>query len=144
MSNPYSGAIIGLGTTLGYAAVDANDAPSGAYTVLASIIDAEPPEQTVGKADGTNYSSPDDAEEYIPGLIAGGEAKFTLFYKTASAAIIQGLLRQTKAWQITFPDGHTYTWVGWLSKLGTKIPVKEGIKQECSLQPISANSIVYS
>jgi hypothetical protein len=95
---PYSGA----GATFGIKVP-----PAAVYTVLAQVIELEPPKVSIDKIDTTVLSS--KVMTSIPSIVDNGETTFSIMYIPTDAGVAM-LLPLTTAplvvgWQITLPDG---------------------------------------
>lgn len=102
------------------------------FTVVAEITDVTPPNLTRGAVDATHLKSPSRTKEFIPGLFERGEATFMFNFEkdvyddilTAATATDGG------RYQITLPDGSTFTFTGFFTGLTSPQLTPEG-KLEC-------------
>lgn len=123
---PATNAISGKGTQLGYA-----DTAVASPTNLGELKLTNTPEITVDSADATHYESPDDHEEKISiGWRKVGDQPATLNYHKTMTATLYSLFDVKKFWTETLPDGSTWEYEGWISKLGgDPIPNKDVFSQ---------------
>lgn len=121
---------IGFGMTLGYC-----DTQNGSYTTLVDLIEIKPHGFKVGKAEATHHSSPNVAEEYLPSTIDYNELECQVSWvKTAYLSFIN-ILRQVKYWRVTYPDGSTDTFQGFITEVGPATPLKERMTCTLKIQP---------
>jgi hypothetical protein len=131
-------AIIGKGTTIGYAA---DGTTAGSFTLLAEIKDVGAPKVTIAEAEATHYTSPNGAEEFIPGWLNGGEVDIKGNYINSDRTVIEGMLQVMKWWQIILPKqgsevtaGGNWMCRGFIKALGADIPLKEAIQTHFSVK----------
>jgi hypothetical protein len=126
-------ALLGIGTTLGHATTS-----GGTYTTIAAVTEVKPPETEAQSVEITSYDSA-DIKEYMCGLDEPGETDFTLNFDKTVYAALMGLRRTSLFWKITLPDDSTYAFEGWITKIGTAIPVGDRLTASAT---IKVNSVV--
>jgi hypothetical protein len=106
------------------------DSPgSGVFVELAEVYSVTPPEPTINNVDATHYQSPGRSKEYIAGLTDNGTAQAEMNF-VPNSATDQRLetLRGSGvvlAMRITYPNGVTVTFSGFLASYAKAIPVEE-------------------
>lgn len=118
-----SDGMIGKGTTFGMETT----AGSGTYTVLAEVFEISPPTETVDAIDYTHMTSPDFTREFGPGLIDPGEATIALNFipGNTSEAQLRAAMREVRGCQVTFPNGATWTFDGFITSIGAETPMAD-------------------
>lgn len=109
----------GYGTKIGYSA------DGQAYTDLAKVVDLTPPPATVEKVDTSHMQSPDQWKTYDPSWKEAGDCEVAIQFEKALTATLYGLLAVPKNWQITYSDGSTLKWDGFLSEIGPETPMDD-------------------
>jgi len=118
---PATQSIIGKGTTLGYGT------PTGStvsYTLLAEVKNVKPPKISAEKYEATHYGSPNSYLEWLFGWIDGGEVDIEINYLHASASALLALIAVSQSFQITLPNGHTWTFTGTIDDFEGELPNK--------------------
>jgi hypothetical protein len=136
---PTTNAIIGAGTTLGYAS-----SQFGSYTSLAELADAGIPSDTADEAEATHYLSPNTRKEFLAGWLDAGEVELDLNYTAAQYAALIAILRVTKWWKLTLPDGSLIYYQGWIKKHGGVVPNKERVQIKTTIRVTSAPSFIQA
>jgi hypothetical protein len=113
MSYQQSSAIIGAGASIAYCPTQ-----NGAYTIFLETIKVPTTAPNVAKVDVTNNQSPNYTKEKIPGFMDNDDISFTANYLRAQQTLIRGMLRTKQWFQVTYSDGMSDTFYGWLSKIG--------------------------
>lgn len=96
---------------------------------LGEVYDITPPNDTVDEVDATHMQSPNRTREFIPGLIDPGEASFEQNFIPGSAS--DALIREIKGLgervrcRITFPNGVTWKFTGWVSGYEPAVPTDD-------------------
>ncbi|MCK6478570.1 MAG: hypothetical protein HUU06_00315 [Planctomycetaceae bacterium] len=98
---------------------------SGTYVPVAEVKSLGGPSMSRDAVDATNFDSPDDYEEPIPGLKKGGEVSLVLNFRPdhTSQGSSAGLLKDfedgtTRTWRVMwpqFPNSPSLTFPGWIS-----------------------------
>jgi hypothetical protein len=108
---------IGAGSTIGY-----STSLGGTYVTIAEVGKITPPDMTADDVKMSNLDSPLEAHEYAAGFTESGEAKIDLnFYKT-EAAKCYAQFKIDQFWKITYRDGSTLIWNGYMKMVGGEIP----------------------
>ncbi|MCE9553422.1 MAG: hypothetical protein K8T91_08615 [Planctomycetes bacterium] len=111
----------GAGTTIGY--VDGSD-----VVLIAGVRDQNGPNS---EADDIDMTSQDDVTDmhrvFEPGWADAGEYELDLLYKKTATAALYALFRVAKDWVVTYPDGSTWEWSGYLKSIGNEAPYEEEI-----------------
>lgn len=123
-----SEAIIGAGTTIGYSAI-----PPTTYTTIAEVFNCAMPEYDQPKVKATHYTSPNRTHEYIEGWKDGSDLEFELNYTSAERAALLGIRGVMKTWKLTYPDGATDIFKGYVSKVGGAIPNEDRVTMKVTL-----------
>lgn len=126
-------AAIGKGTTLGYLA----GAGSGAFVIVAELLDLKAPEQTASPIAIQRYDSPTFFEELIAGWAKGGKVSFTVVYNAAQAAALYAMFNVPGQIQITKPasvGSGTITVAGICTKFGDEIPLKDKMMNQMEFE----------
>lgn len=105
---------IGYGQSLGYS----ND--GAAYTSVAQTTDFDGPDVSVKAVQITNNDSPNGFHEKTPGMGDAGKVTFKCIYKKTIVSALYGLIRATKYWKLTYPDGSTWVCQGFIT-MGPKV-----------------------
>ena len=126
-------AIDGFGTSISYSTDGGTT-----FTTLGCVYDAiKPYDTSVEDIDTTCHDSPNHTRTFIPGLIDEGSAEFSVRREPGSTqdSALRALLRQTLDWQIEYPNGATDAFEGYISKLGSEVPMGDGtIAQNISIK----------
>lgn len=99
--------------------------------IVANVQDIDGPGETAESDDITNHSSPQAYREKVPIILDGGDLTFDLVYTHETG---QGVLRaafearETDEVIITWPDGATATFDGFISNWGWATPVAGTLK----------------
>ena len=98
------------------------------YTEIAQTVDLGGPEPEVGEIKITNNDSPDNTQEYIPGLIEPGDYEFQIVYAVNACATIYSLMdaQTVYYWRVTFPDGAKWEFRGFVKGFGTEGQTDDG------------------
>ena len=120
MSYTQSQAILGSGSSIGYAATQA-----GPFTPFLETIKIPQTDPKVPSVDVTNNSSPNATREKIPGFIDNGDMQITANYLKSDAANIRGMLRVRQWFQVQFSDGSKDTFYGWISGINGESPAPD-------------------
>lgn len=135
-----SDAIIGYGIT--YEILTA--ASGSAYTELGEVFDIELPSDEVEEIDVTHYGSPARTRETIAGLIATGEAGFTINWIPGNPTdvFLRGLRMsgETRTHRITFPDGTSVSFPGFIKGYKAAVPVDDRLTAEFTVKKAAAET----
>jgi hypothetical protein len=106
------------------------DAPgSGVFVELAEVYSVTPPEIAVDQVEATHFQSPGRSREYIPALNDNGTATAEMNFVPGSAtdSRIEALKAAgtVLAMQITYPNGVTVTFDGFVVSYSKAIPVDD-------------------
>ena len=133
-------AAIGKGTTLGFATLTAG--VPGAYTLVAELLDIKMPKHTGKPLTIRRYDSPSVFPELVPAWAEGGDVEFSLTYTAAQGAALWAFFNVLAGFQITKPDGKTWTYQGIITEFGDSTPLDKdmqvNIKVSVSGPPVPA------
>jgi hypothetical protein len=131
-----SNAIAAFGTLvkLGDGAVSEN------FTTIAELGDIGGPSLTTDTDEVTTQASPSGHKEYIVTLIDSGEVTFNLNFipSNATQGYSSGLIyawrnRQTRHFQLVFPDTTQWSFTAAITKFEEKAPVKNRLSADVTL-----------
>jgi hypothetical protein len=120
MSYTNSAAIIGAGTTIGY-----GSSPTGSFTQILETIKVPMSKPKVGSVETTNNNSPNYTEEKIPGFIKQGDISISANYRADMQALVRAQLRVKQYFQVTFNDGSSDVFYGWISGIEAESPAPD-------------------
>jgi hypothetical protein len=123
-------ATIGFGMTLGYCATS-----NGSYTTLVDLIEIKPAGLKVGVADATHHASPNAAMESAPGLIDFEPLDFKISWTKTAQPAMTALLRLSRYWKVTYPDGSTDVFPGFIIEIAAATPIKERMETHVKIHP---------
>jgi len=131
--------IIGYGKHIAYS----SDGGS-TYTSVGKTTEVKLPERELGTAEITNDDSPDFHKEYIPALYEPGTVTFSYIYTAAQFAALETIYQlaadtatradATKTWKVTFPDGSTSVFDGFMTKHDLPLALEDGVTVEAEIQ----------
>lgn len=111
---------LGTGTTISFA--------SG---FLAEILDVRPPAASRGKVDTTHMLST-PTREFLPTVLhEWGEAEIDMGFDPGAEPPLTG---NAQAVTITYPDGETWSFNGWLSRYESTVPLEDKMTATCAIQ----------
>lgn len=118
-----SDGMIGKATTFGMETTAGNDT----YTLLAEVFEITPPTETVDAIDYTHMTSPNFTREFGPGLIDPGEATIAMNFIPGNGAdvALRAAMRSVRGCQVTFPNGATWTFDGFITSIGPEVPMAD-------------------
>lgn len=123
-----SGSKIGYGATLEFA----NGASPAVWTKVAEVTHLGGIQMSASSVDVTHMESPDDAKEFIAGLIDGGEVPIegNFLPSNATQDDSTGLIsifksRETRDWRMTLPGGEIFSFSGFLQNVGFDVPMED-------------------
>lgn len=117
----------GHGVKIGYGDQGADGAVgAGPFTLFARITEIGGIEVEADDIETTHMESPNQYKEFTAGFADAGECDFVLQFQKANAANVWALFRQDKTFEVTFKDGSTWTFNGYLKRFGTEAD-REGI-----------------
>jgi hypothetical protein len=120
---------IGKGTVL-----STSTTQGGSYTPVSEVTDVNTPSASVAKVDATHYTSPNDTMEYLSAVWRDlSDVTVELSYISSQVSTLDGYVGQSRWWKVILPDGVSYTFPGFLSEPGLKIPNKDKISQTMKL-----------
>lgn len=125
MAQPTS--IIGKGATIHY-----GTAGAAASTLVGEILDITAPEASVDNVEVTSNDSAGKVRR-IPGFVDNGNATFQCLYLKTREAALRGLLGTAKSWKITASDNSTWVFDGFITTLGTAIPMKDKLMNNITI-----------
>lgn len=134
-----SDGMIGKGTTFGMETTAGNDT----YTLLAEVFEITPPTETVDAIDFTHMASPNFTREFGPGLINPGEASLAMNFIPGNSAdvALRGAMREVRGCRVTFPNGATWTFDGFITSIGAETPMADKMVRRVTLQ-VSGSKVV--
>jgi hypothetical protein len=126
--------------TIGFGSILKSSPDGTTYAEMAQTVDLDSPETEVGKVKITNNDSPNNSQEYRPGIQDPQAADYKVVYKSATFATLETarLAGTILYWKEIFPDGSGLTWQGYVVK--NKITGKtenEALMGEFTVQPIT-------
>jgi predicted secreted protein len=100
---------------------------AGTYTsVGVEITSIQPPGYSRDAIDASHSSSPNEFREYIAGMMDAGEVEIEgNFVAAASDSIVTDLLAGKAEYQITFPNGVTWTFDAFFTSYQPNAPVDD-------------------
>lgn len=100
--------------TIGYA-----DTSNGTYTPIADIIDLPGgPEVSVDSVDTTVSDSASEAREKVPGWKSVADMTLKIRFAKAAQATLFALVGTAKYFKITYSEGSTWIFYGFINKYG--------------------------
>jgi hypothetical protein len=122
------------------------DAPgSGVFVELAEVYSVTPPENTIDQVEATHMQSPNRSKEYIAALGDNGTAQAEMNYVPNSATDVrlEGLRAAgtTLAMRITYPNGVTVTFSGFVATYAKAIPVNDRMTATAGFK-VSGNVVI--
>lgn len=116
-------------TDIGFGTLFKKKTGPGTYTILAEVVEFEPPETTVDAVEFTHMQSPDRWREYKPGLKDAGETTLTynLIPGAADDAEIADSIGNNgvEEWQVEYPDGATLDVKGFFTSHQHATPMED-------------------
>ncbi len=114
------------------------------FSELAEVSNIGGPNEKADEIDATHLRSPEGYKEFIPSFKDGGEIPLTLNYIAGSTT--QSALRAefnqtpppTKNRRITWPDGSTTSFAGWVKARGASAQVGSKISSMVTLRGVGA------
>lgn len=130
---------------IGYAKHIAYSSDGGStYTNVAKTTEVKLPERELGTAEITNDDSPDFHKEYLPALYDPGTVSFSYIYTAAQYKALETIYQlasdtstrasATKTWKVTFPDGSTAVFDGFMTKHDLPMALEDAVTVEAELQ----------
>lgn len=112
-----------MSVTQGYETIFSYAATAGAtsWTDFAGIDDIKPPKIEAEDIDISNMTSADQFKEFVAGWANGGEAEVKIQFEKAQNATIYGLFRTTQGYRITFSDGSTWVFTGYIKSFANEV-----------------------
>ena len=127
---------------IGYDTVLAIETSAGVFTALAEVFEVTPPEIAIDQVEVTHFKSPGRSREYIPALSDNGTAAASMNYVPNSATdqLLDGLVGtgDVKTIRITYPNGATVTFSGFVSGYSKAIPVADRMTAEVQFKVTGA------
>lgn len=99
---------------------------STTWTEVAQIVDIGPPEIEADDIEVSNMTSPEQFKQFDPGWADAGEVEMTIQYTKEAATSLYALFRIPKGFKMTFEDGSSWGFSGYVKKLGGEID-REGV-----------------
>jgi hypothetical protein len=130
----------GYGSSISYAATTYSAgvySVSGSYTKIAQSMDLQSPEDEVGDIKITNNDSPNNSQEYRPGMLDPGEMDFELIYTPAEHLTLHTICGDGNvyAFKEIFADGSNFVWFGWVKKIGVETKTEnEAVKSKVTIR----------
>lgn len=99
---------------------------SHTWTDIAKITDLKPPKPQADDIETSNMDSPGTDtgkpwKEFTAGWAEAGEVEVTIQFERAQNATVYGLFRQDKGFRITFVDGSTWHFSGYIKSFGDEV-----------------------
>ncbi len=110
-------------------------------TPIGELRDITPPELSRKNIETTNHNSDDDS--YVVGIRRKGDLTFEVgFVHDVHEALLDSFDAGSKElFEIDFPDGATWLFSGFVSKIGPKQPVDNGQTASVSVRPSGGHII---
>lgn len=120
----------------------------GTSGIIGEITNISGPNESVDSVDVTSFDSANTSQDFIPGLIDGGEITFTVIYDGTAAGTADALqtafLGPEEEWEIVYPDGSSDTADGSVTALGKQIPNGDKITQDVTIKFTGKVTPVYN
>jgi len=119
------------GATIGYGATP------GTYTgttAITKMIEFEPPEYEVEPIQTSNFTTTGQVHTYQPGWKKPGKAKVTILFDKTLIGTLEGYVGTTKAWRVTYANGSTRDFDGFIVKNGEKAPLDKLVTYTFEIQ----------
>lgn len=117
----------GYKTTIGYTDQGSNGAlGTGSFTNFAKVTDINGVSVEAEDIETSNMDSPVGSDgkpwkEYTAGWASAGDVDLKLQFDKTDAGAVYGLFRADKTFQVTFVDGSTWTFNGYMKKHGQEV-----------------------
>lgn len=122
-------AFLGNGVLLGYGA-----SSGGSFTSFAEIRDFTPPKLEVADVKNTNHDTAGVTHSYQPGWIEPGSLELKLVYAGAQHNTLTGFLRTIQWYKITYPNGGTEIFQGYIKAIGRTCPIEDIMETEVTIK----------
>src|SRR4051812_43149794 len=96
-------------------------ATSSTWTEIAQILEISPPEVEADDVETSNMASTDQFKTFDPGWADAGEVEISVQYEKAASTTIYGLFRVKKGFKMTFEDGSSWGFDGYVKKFGGEV-----------------------
>lgn len=117
----------------------------GAYTTIGELRDITPPPLMRNAIETTSHNETE--ESFVVGIKRKGEMTFTIGLVPDNATHDQntGLIKSwvdgsKDGWRITFPDGSTWTFKGYVTNIAPAAPVDDGLTADVTIRPTESIS----
>ncbi len=118
---------------------------SGAFTLLAGIVDVETPQAEFDDIETTTIEDGvAEVNTYEAGNEEPGEMSLTLRFAAAQAAAIEAIKGLTKEFKVTYRNGSHRTFTGYVKTFGEKSEVKGLVNQPCVIKVSGASALAAS
>lgn len=115
----------------------------GGYTTIGELRDITAPALTRNPIELTSHNDLD--EFFAVGIRRKGELTFQIGFipTNATHGHLTGLIKayndaDRSSWRITFPDGSTWIFDGFVTNVGPAMPVDDGLVADISVRPTGA------
>jgi hypothetical protein len=115
----------GATTTIAYGNA-ATHGDSSSWTDFAGVTEVTPPTFEADEIETSNMNSVEQWKEFVSGWADAGELEVTLQYDKDATEDIFALFREDRGFRITFSDGSTWEFSGFIKSYGDEID-REGI-----------------
>jgi hypothetical protein len=112
---------------------------AGAFAAIAELRDISGPALSRNPIETTNHNDPD--ENFVVGIRRYGEVTFTIGYipTNASHKSGTGLIGSWEngdrdVFRITYPDGSSWVFSGFISNFGANAPLDDGLTADVSIR----------
>ena len=106
--------------------VEVSSDSGGSWTRIAEARNIKPPSDNLDIIDATNMDSPGGIREFVPGLSDPGDFSFSINFVPNSGGDVKiqelRALRTTVKWRITYRNGATWTFDGFLQGYVPDVP----------------------
>ena len=103
---------VGYGSTFSY--------DTAGYVAVAEVISISGPNITTDDIEFSSMDSDDGFKESKPGLSDGGDVTITVIFNDTILTTVWGYIRTAKNYRITWSDGSTWTFAGYLKDLSNE------------------------
>lgn len=90
-------------------------------TDLAKVTDIKPPKVETDDIDVSHMDSPEQHKQFAAGWANGGEVEVTVQFEKARNAAIYGAFRKNRVFRVTFFDGSTWGFKGYIKSFGNEV-----------------------
>lgn len=111
---------------------------AGTYVDLATLTEVKPFGFKVGKVEATHHDLDTPREASTPGLEDWPEVEATIEWDKTQYPGFSALKRVELFWKITYPDGSTDVFPGYITEVQPATPLKDRMTCAIKIQPQDA------